>query len=202
MNTTIVSAHDLTRDSRDILLATLAEAFMEVPASRYLVPNNETARYEALKQYFGLWMEHAIKHGAVYCTTDLAGCAVWLYVQPGVSSEPEGYEDRLRVAVSPETFKRMQRFDVLMDSRIPDTPSGLWYLTFMGVATYHQRQGIGSALLEAHHARCDKHGLPAFLEAGDPESLRLYAKHGYEPLGAPLVLPDASELYPALRQPA
>jgi predicted N-acetyltransferase YhbS len=78
------------------------------------------------------------------------------------------------------------------------------YLAFLGVAPELQGHGIGSGLLNHHHARLDAQGLPAYLEASTERSRDLYLRHGYTLTGdAPLVLPDnGPPIWPMWREPA
>ena len=61
-------------------------------------------------------------------------------------------------------------------------------------------QGIGTALLRAHHATLDRDGIPAYLEAASMPSRRLYRAEGYDDHGGLIVLPGAA-MYPMIRQP-
>ena len=58
-----------------------------------------------------------------------------------------------------------------------------WCLPVMGVDVAKQGGGLGSALLRHAAERCDRDGLPAYLEATNPRNARLYAAHGFEELG-------------------
>jgi GNAT superfamily N-acetyltransferase len=69
----------------------------------------------------------------------------------------------------------------------------------MAVHPAHQRHGIGSALLAAHHATLDAAGLPAYLEASGNRSRALYLRHGYTDTGPPVQLSGGPALYPMWR---
>ncbi len=43
-----------------------------------------------------------------------------------------------------------------------------------------QGRGIGSALLRPVLTRCDREGVPAYLEASSERNRALYARHGFE----------------------
>ena len=60
---------------------------------------------------------------------------------------------------------------------------------------------LGTALLRAHHATLDRDGMPAYLEASDMRTRRLYLAHGYAACGGPLFLPGAVVHVPMWRQP-
>jgi ribosomal protein S18 acetylase RimI-like enzyme len=75
-----------------------------------------------------------------------------------------------------------------------------WYLPLIGVAPSAQGRGFGSLLLEHAAARCDREGLPAYLEATSPRSLALYRRHGFEVV-AELRVGSAPPVFPMLRKP-
>jgi ribosomal protein S18 acetylase RimI-like enzyme len=88
-----------------------------------------------------------------------------------------------------------------MDQAHPHQPHH--YLLFLAVRPGEQNRGYGSALLDHHHRLLDEAGTPAYLEAASLDSVRLYQRHGYAPLGQPLTLPRRSDpdLWPMWRQP-
>ncbi|KAI8676166.1 N-acetyltransferase domain-containing protein [Fusarium sp. Ph1] len=55
-------------------------------------------------------------------------------------------------------------------------------LTFMSVHPDHQRQGLGSKILEQVCSEIDRLGWPAFVMAS-PAGVRLYAKFGFDVVG-------------------
>jgi len=76
-----------------------------------------------------------------------------------------------------------------MERRHPREPH--YYLPYIGVVAAAQGQGLGTALLKPLLDRCDREGLPAYLEASSPRNARLYARMGFaatediRPLGSP-----------------
>src|SRR5262249_53028033 len=55
-----------------------------------------------------------------------------------------------------------------------------WHLGPVAVDATWQRQGVGSQMLQAFCARLDQRGEAAFLETDKPESVRFYARSGFE----------------------
>jgi ribosomal protein S18 acetylase RimI-like enzyme len=55
-----------------------------------------------------------------------------------------------------------------------------WYILAVGVRPEDQGQGLGSALLAPTLGRCDRDGLPAYLEASSERSAALYERLGFE----------------------
>ena len=69
-----------------------------------------------------------------------------------------------------------------VDRRHPaDLPH--WYLHYLGASPESQGRGLGSALLAPVLERCDREGLPAFLETSTPRARALYSRHGFEVSG-------------------
>jgi ribosomal protein S18 acetylase RimI-like enzyme len=73
-------------------------------------------------------------------------------------------------------------------------------LAFLAVHPDRQNRGIGSALLDRHHARLDRAGIPAYLEADDfrPRDLALRHGHARRPV---LRLPEGPHPWSRWRAP-
>jgi ribosomal protein S18 acetylase RimI-like enzyme len=54
-----------------------------------------------------------------------------------------------------------------------------YYLSIVAVAPEHQGRGIGSALIRPILERCDRDGVPAYLEATTERNRALYERHGF-----------------------
>ncbi|MGB0096249.1 MAG: GNAT family N-acetyltransferase, partial [Solirubrobacteraceae bacterium] len=61
-------------------------------------------------------------------------------------------------------------------------------------------QGIGSALMKPMLDRCDRDGMPAYLEATSERNRRLYLRHGFDVTGE-IRLPDGPSMWPMWREP-
>src|ERR1017187_9550963 len=94
---------------------------------------------------------------------------------------------------------RFRVFDRALEDRHP-AGSAHHRLAILAVRPDRQGHGIGGALLRAHHAALDSDGIPAYLEASDLRTRRLYRARGYTACGDPLAFPGA-EMYPMVRQP-
>jgi GNAT superfamily N-acetyltransferase len=98
------------------------------------------------------------------------------------------YHARLAQATGPH-LKRFKAFDTALDRHHP-TGTTHHHLAILAVHPTVQGQGIGTALLHAHHAILDHDGIPAYLEASSARSAGFYIRHGYLPQpGAPFHLP-------------
>jgi len=147
----------------------------------------ETLSQEIFPGYFRIHVEHAFAEGVVHTTPGRAGVALWLPTGLRPVGPSPGYDARLLAATSPHGHH----------------PTGTphHHLAILAVRPDCQGQGIGTALLRAHHAVLDEAGLPAYLEASDLRTRRLYAALGYGDHGLPIHLARGSLMFPMWRNP-
>jgi len=75
-----------------------------------------------------------------------------------------------------------------------------YYIRTLGVATPFQGRGLGTALLRPTLDRCDRGGLPAYLEASTRRSAALYERLGFVHLGE-LRIPGGGPPFWPMRRP-
>lgn len=75
-----------------------------------------------------------------------------------------------------------------------------WYLALLGADPAHQGTGIGGALISAVTDRCDRDGLPAYLESSKESNVSFYARHGFE-VREELRVADGPTLWSMWREP-
>ncbi|GGL14431.1 GNAT family N-acetyltransferase [Mangrovihabitans endophyticus] len=158
-------------------------------------------RYRDSPRYFEIFVEHAVRFGEVYATADadsgrLTGVALW-FPFTSVLPAPADYERRLK-EVAGTSFERCLQLDMATEECHPLEPHH--YLALLAVHPDSQSRGIGSALLDRHHARLDRAGIPAYLEANDPRNRDLYLRHGYQ-VRSVIELPDGPPLWAMWRLP-
>jgi len=178
------------------LAATMARAFYDDPVvSDWCMPDADH-RTERLKRGFQLFLERIyLRHNECYATDDVAGAACWL--PPGTWKL--GGIEQLRLigrmaAIHARGLPRILQVLAFMERHHPQEPH--YYLPFVAVQPAWQGHGIGSALLRPMLDRCDRDGVPAYLEASSERNLALYQRHGFEvvealrlPRGGPTVWP-------------
>jgi GNAT superfamily N-acetyltransferase len=175
----------------------IAEAFHGLPPARWLVRDPVT-RAAIFPGYFQIFVELTLASGVVHTTRGRDGVALWLPVSRAGPGEPgAGYQARLAEVTGP-FLDRFEAFDAALDR---GHPAGFahHYLAILAVRPAAQGQGIGTALLRAHHATLDATGVPAVLEASAPRNHALYRRHGYVDKGRPILLPDGPVLWPMVR---
>lgn len=167
-------------------------SFDHLGANRYLV-DDESRRMPVLRDFFHIQVEHAAEgHGEVLRTDDGAAVAVW-FDRTGPVVDPPDFSKRLAAAVGPY-LDRFGALGELLDSHHPHEPH--WHLAFLAVHPEHWGRGIGSALLRHTHARLDAAGQPAYLEASNDDSRRLYLRHGFADLTPSAIhLPDGTPFF-------
>jgi GNAT superfamily N-acetyltransferase len=131
-------------------------------------------RRAAFPGYFQLYVEHAIEDGLVETTPDRAAAALWI-PGDGPGAPPEGYTERL-AAITGQYLGNFLAFDEQLDRH---HPAGTFHhhLAILAVRPDRQGQGIGTALLHAHHAVLEDQHIPAYLEASAPRGAVLYRPH-------------------------
>jgi GNAT superfamily N-acetyltransferase len=163
-----------TQDIR-ALKAVLAEAFFEDPILGWLMPQ-DSKRLARLRRYFAIELRHlALPRGRVWTTSDLAGAA--LSLPPGAWRSP------LRVTLLEGSafgvhLSRAARLGAAIEWR--HLRGAHYYVRDVGVLPSMQGHGLGSALLRPTLERCDREGLPAYLEASSERSAALYERLGFQ----------------------
>jgi len=153
----------------------IARSFDHLDANRYLIPDPEL-RLTAMTEFFAVLTEHAGNGGGrVFETSDRRGVAVWFdrTIEP---TEPEDYAKRLEKAAGEYTV-RFDELDEAFEAVHPTEPH--WHLAFLAVDPGYQSHGLGSALMDHTHKWLDENGLPAYLEATNPDNQRVYRRHHY-----------------------
>jgi GNAT superfamily N-acetyltransferase len=182
----------------DILSQVIADAFHDLAPARWLIPD-EAARRQIFPAYFRLFVEHALTSGVVHTIADRAAVALWLPVRENGTDQPAAYAERLTAVTHPWAH-RFRAFDAALDRHHP-AGAAHPHLALLAVRPDRQGQGIGTALLHAHHTWLDYERAAAYLEASDLRTRDLYLAHGYADLGSPIRLPGGPSMYPMWRQP-
>jgi GNAT superfamily N-acetyltransferase len=100
------------------------------------------------------------------------------------------------VRVFGRRLPRASRLQVFFERNHPQEPH--FYIRYVGVAARFQGQGLGTALLRSTLDRCDREGLPAYLEATSERNAALYERLGFVHLGE-LRVPDGPPFWPMRR---
>ena len=184
-----------TPSEQQRVIATFVMAFSSDPIARWVWP--EPDRYLTyFPEFVPLFGGKAFEHGTAYCADGFAAASLWL--PPGVHSDEEAMGESLQRSVAEGDQEKVFAFFEQMGVYHPTEPH--WYLPIIGVDTVHQGRGYGSALLMHALQNCDRDKLPAYLEASNEGSRRLYLRHGFEQIGE-IQAGDSPPAWPMLRQP-
>jgi GNAT superfamily N-acetyltransferase len=181
----------------DTLSQVIADAFLDLAPCQWLI-GDRAARREIFPGFFRMYVAHAMADGLVYTTPDRTAAALWI-PRTGPAEPPEGYDEEL-AEVTGRWAERFVIFDAELEAH---HLAGVahHHLAILAVRPDWQGRGIGTALLDAHHALLDKDGTAAYLEASDDRNRRIYLRHGYADYGSPIQLPDGPAMYPMTREP-
>lgn len=153
---------------------TLAGAFSDDPVMSWCWPD-PVDRQEILPRIFRVAVDACLPSGGVYTTPGHAAAAVWL--PPTAEVDDEQFASDLGTACGGDT-ERLYTLMELMDANHPHADAH-HYLLAVGTRPGWQGLGIGSRMLRAGLAHCDRDGMPAYLEATSERNRRLYERHGF-----------------------
>jgi ribosomal protein S18 acetylase RimI-like enzyme len=174
---------------------TILLAFSRDPAVRWMYPDPHQY-VRNFPEFIRAFAGKAFEHGTAHYVDGFLGAALWL--PPGVKTDDDTLDEVLERTVPDAARDEVFAVFEQMDSYHPRRAH--WYLPLIGVDPTRQGEGYGSALLRHALVRCDRDGLPAYLESSNPANIPLYERHGFELLGE-VQAGDSPPLYPMLRQP-
>lgn len=196
------------RGDRDLVVRLLDEAFMDDPVSCWIFPGEEhrRARHPGL---MGAFTEVTFDEGYIDLAEDGSAVALWMDMPdesqdgagPGEGHDGAGEDGpaQLRAAVDPDN-ERVEQIGRWTQDVHPVGRAHV-YLWMIGVAPGRQGEGLGTALMAPVLERCDREGLPAYLEASNPRSRALYERLGFVFTGTAVELPDGPSMWPMWREP-
>ena len=138
----------------------------------------------------------AVLEGTAYGLEDHVAVALWL--APGVEPDGEALMSLFQESMDDQRFEDIGGVFEQFDEHHPTYDH--WYLPLMGVEPASQGRRLGSTLLQHTLDKCDRDGLPAYLEATSPRSRNLYARHGFDDV-ATIQAGSSPPLWAMLREP-
>lgn len=177
-----------TPDDEALVIDTLVRAFDDDPIVNWLL-RRDAGRARAFREFYRItFTRFAIQHGASFIASDdqrdeapgNTGVALWIPPnawQLGVLEQVKLAPYFLR-CVGLGGIGRALKFLGGMDQVHPHDPH--WYLLVVGVCPQAQGLGLGRALIEPTLERCDREGLPAYLETTKPSNVPYYRRFGFE----------------------
>ncbi|MFD7233539.1 GNAT family N-acetyltransferase [Streptomyces sp. NPDC059881] len=184
---------------RETVVRLLDEAFMHDPVSSWVFPD-EAHRRRVHGVFLGVFLEAALAEGRVDMAEDGTAAALWLQVPADPPEEEDDTPARMREIADPDN-ERAELVGRLTGEAHP-TGRAHEYLLLIAVSPERQGEGLGTALLAPALERCDREGLPAYLEASNARSSKLYERLGFAFTDRTVELPDGPTMWPMWREPA
>ncbi|MCP3821769.1 GNAT family N-acetyltransferase [Streptomyces sp. A3M-1-3] len=183
---------------REALTRLLNEAFMDDPVSGWVFPH-EAHRRRVHGLFLGVFVDVALSEGRVDYAVDGSAAALWLHIPAGEPHEEDDTPARMRETADPDN----ERAELVgrLTGAVHPTAEAHEYLLMIAVSPDRQGEGLGTALITPVLERCDRDGVPAYLEASSARSRRLYERLGFEFTGTTVDLPDGPPMWPMWRKP-
>jgi len=177
----------------------LQQAFFDDPVMNYLFPSEHSRRWRTAKMFETQLRAHHLPLNTVWTTPDHAGAALWSPPDHWVLTPMTLIRNGIpMVRAFGRRLPRAMRALATVEHLHPREPH--WYLAVLGTAPRFQGQGVGSSLLEPVLERCDREGLPAYLESSKESNLAFYGRHGFEVTNE-IRLPGGPMVWPMWRTP-
>lgn len=190
----------------------LDEVFHNDPVSSWVFPDVEHRR-RTHGTLMGAFLDTALTEGYVDVAEDGSACALWLSMPAGAHDDAsadgpaDGPADapaddepaQFRQSVDPDNVRVEQIARILGEAHPTDRAHE--YLMLIAISQESQGQGVGTALIGSVLDRCDREGLPAYLEASSERSRALYERLGFTFTGTTIDLPDGPHMWPMWREP-
>ena len=179
---------------RDAVVATVADAFVDDPAWRHLLGEDQ-ARTAPL--FAGALFDLRVDVAGVYLAGVAAGVAdedvgaVALWEPPGGGAgAPHRREEVWRVfaeGAGAQAWHRIERYDDAVHAVAPDYP--FWYLGVLGTRPERRGRGLATSVLRPVLDRAGADGVPCCLETSSEPNLAFYSGRGFA-VTAEIALPD------------
>lgn len=185
-------------EDREQVVRLLGEAFHHDPVSGWVFPD-EAHRRAVHGKFLGVFVDVTLAEGRIDLLEDGTAVALWLPVPAGAPTEEDTTPALMRATADPDN-ERAELVGRLTGAIHPHDRAHE-YLLMIGVSPDRQGEGIGAALIADVLERCDREGVPAYLEASSARSRRLYERLGFTFMGATVELPDGPSMWPMWREP-
>ncbi|WP_327304606.1 GNAT family N-acetyltransferase [Streptomyces sp. NBC_01298] len=186
---------------RDAVARLLDEAFRGDPVSSWVFPDPEH-RAAVHGRFLGVFVDVALAEGRIDYASDGSAAALWLRI-PAADPEAGHVEDevpaKMRAVADPDN----ERCELVgrLTGEVHPMAEEHEYLLMIAVAPGRQGEGLGTELIRPVLERCDREGVPAYLEASSERSKGLYERLGWQFTGQAVRLPEGPLMWPMWRKP-
>ncbi|CAA9529859.1 MAG: Acetyltransferase, GNAT family [uncultured Solirubrobacteraceae bacterium] len=183
-----------TQDDAPALQGSLAQAFHDDPVASWSLPS-ERRRPAQLGRFYRERLRTLVPDEMVFCDDERRGAALW--------TAPDRWQigfaelARMRIATRRTPLFLVGAHHV--DSAHPGEPH--YYLNVLGVSPEAQGTGLGTRLIAPMLERCDREGVPAYLESSKERNLVFYERHGFRVTGEVMMPRGGPKLWLMWRAP-
>lgn len=190
-------AREARRDEQRSVCDVLGRAFFDDPVAEYLFPDAKD-RSQRYARFASIAIDAFADSAFVVTEPEIRTGAIW----QAPARSPLGLVRQLRilaklVGLTRSGLRRAARLGELMSRHHLREPH--WYLAVLGTDPEAQRMGLASAVLAPVLERCDREGMPAYLESSKAANIPFYNKHGFEVVDE-LCVPGGPSLWPMVRR--
>jgi GNAT superfamily N-acetyltransferase len=179
----------------------LLRSFFDDPVISWMMPN-DARRTRVGELAYGTFLRRIyLPHNEVYTDDQLRGAALW--APPGRWKVPVKRQVRMAPALlrvfGARRLPLLMRGLSVIDHHHPDEVPH-WHLGILGTDPPAQGKGVGSAVMAPVLDRCDREGLPAYLESSKHANIAFYRRHGFE-VTEEILLPEGPTIWGMWREP-
>lgn len=162
---------------------TLARAFAHDPFYSFLAGDAPERGQRMSEGWRGILRFGSARLSETYTTDDHAGVALW--IPPGHRGPSVLESVRMMPAISRLAgWRRLRQVTntiaALEERHRHHVSEPHFYLSALGVAPERQGEGIGTSLMQPVLDRCDRDGIPAYLETATGRNVLLYERVGFD----------------------
>lgn len=157
----------------------LGRAFDDDPVMNFIAKQDER-RSQRIRKMMSVALSHmTLPYGECYVASGYEGAALWNPPDGrphGLLSDLKLIPEMIRIAGwrgLPRVFSALNE----LEKKHPKAPH--YYLLAIGVEPDLQGRGIGTRLMAPILQRCDREGMPAYLESTKEQNLPLYERNGF-----------------------
>jgi len=173
---TEISITSARTEDVDAVADVLGAAFVDDPVFTWCIPDRDR-RTVVLPAFFGLVTRALLAHDHVQIAGSHQAVALWVPPATAPNGDDSAEFEHALDGVLGDAGERAFELMSLLEAVHLGDPH--WYLWFLATAPADQGTGLGSGLLRHMLARCDRDGVPAYLEATSVANRRLYERHGF-----------------------
>ncbi len=198
MNEKIIAA--TSSQARDRIAATLADAFQDDPAFRWILPDADVRRAR-LNPFFHLVAQEDLAAGMALVAPGFEVATLWR--APGRQKDNPLGTVRTTLWFLWVLRSAIGRGAAVGKAMAQHHPRGEhWYLRYAGVLAQEQGKGWGSRALREGIRRADADSLPIYLETAKDSNVALYQRFGFDVIDEWDVPSGGPHFWSMMRQPS